>query len=134
MKKRLLAMFALAPAVALAGARVDCHIAYFGDSRIVSAGPTAQPYTVAPVAFERDFLFRLVLRTRPADEAGVTVAVYTPTADGPAMIQQASYPWPPGGGRTHGFTGLQRVFEPVGDAELTYWCEALPGRTRGARR
>lgn len=127
-------MFAFAPAAALAGARVDCHVEHFGEHRVISATPAADPYRVAPVAFERDFLFRLVLRTLPADEAGVTVAVYVPTADGPVMIQQASYPWPPAAGRTHGFTGRQRVFELDTDAELTYWCEAVSGRSRGARR
>lgn len=134
MIKLLLLALMAAPLLAQAGARVDCHTEYLGERRLISAGPTAEPYAVAPVAIDRDFLFRVALREWPADEAGVTVAVYFPGADGPVMIQQAHYPWPPARGGRHGFTGLQQVFEPTTDGELSYWCETVRSRTKEASR
>ena len=47
------------------------------------------------------------------------------TADGPVPLHQARYrpPLPTAApGSLHGFTGLQRVYEPSLGAELQYWC------------
>lgn len=134
MTKRFLTALAAVPVLAHAGPAVVCHTEYLGESRQITAGPTVAPYSVAPVAIDRDFLFQVVLRERPTDEAGVTVAVYFPAADGPVMIQQARYPWPPASGGRYGFTGLQRVFEPLTDGELSYWCETVRSRRMEASR
>ena len=70
------------------------------------------------------FLFRLVFQARPADIAGVRIYTYVDREHGPVPIHQASYALPrPGPRGEHGFTGLQRVYEPVRDSELEFWCE-----------
>ena len=114
----LLAVLAL-PAQA---ARVACHLTYGGETRIVSAAPTSDPYSVAPVAIGSYFLFRIVFRQQPADLAAIKLYTYADRDSGPTIIHQATYPYPPPAG-THGFTGRHFVYEPARDGELQYWCE-----------
>lgn len=119
------------PLAALAGPRIDCHVSNEGETRVIVGRPAQTPYTEPLHAIGDTFLFKLTVQDRPADIAGVSVATYAPgdgKGSGPAMIHQASYPWPPptpGRHARHGFTGLQRVFEPAFDGELEYWCEAV---------
>ena len=41
-------------------------------------------------------------------------------------IHVAEFPYPVAGrGRYYGFTGMQRVYEPMRDDELEYWCETV---------
>ncbi len=134
MKRTLLFLFVAVPACASAAWRIDCHIDFEGEGRVVVSRPVASPYAVASIAVGDIFLFRTVFQDRPADVAGVTIATYRSGDEGPVMIHQASHPWPPAaGGRRarHGFTGLQRVFEPGYDGELEYWCEAVNEGAKG---
>lgn len=113
-------------ASALAGAapRIDCHVTYGGETRIHSATHVDSPYGVEAVAVGSYFLFKLVFQARPADIAGVRIYTYADREHGPVPIHQASYALPrPGLRGEHGFTGLQRVYEPVRDSELEFWCE-----------
>ena len=136
MTRSLLLALAMLPAAALAGPRIDCYVSNEGETRVIVARPAKALYADAQNAIGDTFLFKLSVQDRPADIAGVSIATYAPAAgtqSGPVMIHQASYPWPPprpGRHARHGFTGLQRVFEPVFDGELEYWCEAV---TEGAR-
>ena len=120
-----------APAKLLAGAllaalaisaqaeQVVCHLNYGGQEQLVTASPSDAPYTVKPTPVGSYFLFRIVFRTSPADLAGIKLYTYVDQTSGPALIHQASYPYPV----SQGFTGKQRVYEPVRDSELEYWCE-----------
>ena len=111
---------------ALAGAaqRIDCHVTYGGETRVHSATHVDSPYGVEAVAVGSYFLFKLVFQARPADIAGVRIYTYVDREHGPVPIHQASYVLPrPGPRGEHGFTGLQRVYEPVRDSELEFWCE-----------
>ena len=118
------------PAVLLAAlafpaqaASVACHVTYGGETRVISAGATSDPYSGAPVSLGSYFLFRIVFRQEPADLAGIKLTTYADREDGPVVIHQAAYPYPPSAAAVNGFTGLNLVYEPVRDGELQYWCE-----------
>ena len=75
------------------------------------------------------FQFRVVLQTQPAELAAVKIYTYADRDEGPLLLHQATFPYPPPQpkrGAVYGFTGLQYVYEPVRDGELQYWCEMLP--------
>lgn len=130
---RLFATLAAASLVApvfpaVAAPRVACHYSYGGETRTLRVAPSASPYAVDGIAVGSYFHFRVVLRTRPADLASVEVYTYADRdEDGLALIHQASYPFPPvrQPGRHDGFSGRHRVYEPVRDGELSYWCERV---------
>ena len=112
------------PALAGAAPRIDCHVTYGGETRVHSATHMDSPYGVEAVSVGSYFLFKLVFQARPADIAGVRIYTYVDREHGPVPIHQASYALPRLGLRgEHGFTGLQRVYEPVRDSELEFWCE-----------
>lgn len=124
----LAACLASAALPVLAAPQVACHYSYGGETHTLRAAPSASPYTVDSVPVGSYFHFRVVLRTRPADLASVEVYTYADRdEDGLALIHQASYPFPPARqpGRQYGFSGRHRVYEPVRDGELSYWCERL---------
>ena len=112
------ALFA-ALAISAQAEQVVCHLNYGGQEQLVTASPSDAPYTVKPTPVGSYFLFRIVFRTSPADLAGIKLYTYVDQSSGPALIHQASYPSPV----SQGFTGRQRVYEPVRDSELEYWCE-----------
>lgn len=109
---------------------VVCHITYGGETRHIEARPTDSPYSVAPVAIGSYFLFRIVLRTEPADLAGIKLYTYADHTDGPAIVHQASYAYPANNASSHGFSGLNFVYEPLRDGELEYWCEVMTGEAK----
>lgn len=124
----LAACLASAALPVLATPQVACHYSYGGETHTLRAAPSASPYNVDSVPVGSYFHFRVVLRTRPADLASVEVYTYADRdEDGLALIHQASYPFPPARqpGRQYGFSGRHRVYEPVRDGELSYWCERL---------
>nr|WP_315431292.1 hypothetical protein [uncultured Albidiferax sp.] len=108
---------------------VDCHVSYGGETQVIRAHPAASPYTVAPVSIGSYFMFRLVFERQPADQAAIKLYTYADREppQGAVLLHQADYLYPPApmdkrNGR-YGFTGLQRVYEPIRDGELYYWCE-----------
>ena len=117
------ALITAALALPAHAANVACHLTYGGETRVVSARPTTAPETVAPVAIDSYFLFRIVFRQAPADLAGIKLYTYADRDEGPTIIHQATYPYPPPAATVHGFSGLNFVYEPVRDGELQYWCE-----------
>ena len=119
----LAAMIATAPAMPTQATSVACHVTYGGETRTISAAATTQPLAVAPVSIGAYFLFRIVFRPEPADLAGIKLYTYADRDEGPTIIHQATYAYPPSPAVVHGFTGLNFVYEPVRDGELQYWCE-----------
>lgn len=110
-------------APAMAAEQVACRYTYGGETRVLRADPVASPYGVAPIQVGSYFLFRVVFQTQPADLASIKVYTYADGEDGPVPIYQATYAYPPAAPvGSHGFTGLQRVYEPLRDGELEYWC------------
>ena len=105
-------------------AKLVCHITYGGDTREIVALPVASPYEVNAVQIGSYFLFRAVVQDAPADIASIKLYVYGDTDAGPVLIHQVDHPYPPAVPRDprHGFTGLNRVYEPIRDGELEYWC------------
>ncbi|WP_226416137.1 hypothetical protein [Dechloromonas denitrificans] len=103
---------------------VVCHLSYGGETQVVEARPSTDPYSVAPVAVGSYFLFRIVFRQEPADLAGIKLYAYADRDAGPVLIHQASYRYPLAAALPdYGFSGLHFVYEPVRDGELQYWCE-----------
>ena len=102
---------------------VACHLTYGGETRVVEAAPVADPYTVPTVSLGSYFLFRIVFRDQPADLASIKLTAYADRDEGPTIIHQATYPYPPPSAAVHGFSGLNFIYEPVRDGELQYWCE-----------
>ena len=119
----LAAMIAAAPAMPTQAASIACHVTYGGETRTISAAPTTQPLAVAPIPIGSYFLFRIVFRQEPADLATIKLTTYADRIEGPTIIHQATYAYPPAPAVVHGFTGLNFVYEPVRDGELRYWCE-----------
>ncbi len=58
MKRTLLFLFVAVPACASAAWRIDCHIDFEGEGRVVVSRPVASPYAVASIAVGDIFLFR----------------------------------------------------------------------------
>lgn len=108
--------------------QVTCHVTYGGQTEKISVSPSETPYTVTPKAIGSYFLFRAVFRDTPADLASIKLYTYVDNDVGPTLIHQASYPYPVDNviGQ-NGFTGHQRVYEPIRDSELEYWCELQMG-------
>ncbi len=121
------ALVVAALALPVHAATVACHLTYGGETRIVEAAPVADPYTVPTVSIGSYFLFRIVFRDQPADLAGIKLTIWADRDEGPTIIHQATYSYPPRSAPVHGFSGLNFVYEPVRDGELQYWCE-LKGR------
>ncbi|HSD38958.1 MAG TPA: hypothetical protein VLC92_15705 [Rhodocyclaceae bacterium] len=102
---------------------IACHYTYGGQTKLLEAHPVASPYAVPKIQVGSYFLLRAVWQAEPAAHAAVNIYTYADNSDGPVIIHQASFSWPlPRNGR-YGFTGLQRVYEPMRDGELLYWCE-----------
>lgn len=134
--------WAVSPATQAPPPSVVCHVDYGGEVRHITAPAVDSPYAVAPVEVGSYFLFRAVHQTRPADLASFKVYVLANHDAGPVPIHQAEFPAPerrrqarpPEPQPVHGFTGLHRVYEPVRDGELSYWCgwdAEAPARPRG---
>jgi len=107
---------------ALAAPTLSCHYTYGGEIHTVSQAQhnVAVGYTIAPIPIGSYFLFRPLF-----EPDMVKLYTYVDRPEGPALLHQASFPYP---SATHsrgryGFTGQQRVYEPVRDSELVYWCE-----------
>lgn len=112
---------------------VACHVAYGGETRIVRTDGTRHALDVPPTPIGSYFLFRPVVEVSPAGQPRVQIHTYADSDGGPVPIHQATHDAPrPTGRRIPGFTGLQRVYEPVRDGELAYWCEVERLRRRPA--
>ena len=125
----LLAVFAALPAAA---EQVLCHYTYGGETKTLTAAPVASPYAVKAIDIGSFFHFRVVFQQQPADLASIKVYTYADRDDGPLLIHQATFPYPPPHrGAYYGFSGLHSVHEPVRDGELQYWCELAPATRAG---
>jgi hypothetical protein len=122
-RRCLSALILAALALPTQAASVACHVTYGGETRTISAAATTQPLAVAPVSIGSYFLFRIVFRQEPADLATIKLTTYADRDEGPTIIHQATYAYPPAPAVVHGFTGLNFAYEPVRDGELRYWCE-----------
>lgn len=108
-------------------ASLECHFDYGGERSTQQVEPTPDPYTTPTRRHGSYFLTRTVWEANPGAQAVFKLYVYGDTPDGPVLIQQAEWPLPVFNAATGGFTGLQRVYEPRLDGELTYWCEVRGG-------
>lgn len=122
--------FGLACAAAWAGTpvhhAVTCHVNYGGETQRIDVPATAAPHEVKAVEVGSYFLFRAVNTLNSRVQPQVKVYAYASHERGPTPVHQASYSAAQvrrGDTADAGFTGLQRVYEPVRDGELTYWCE-----------
>ncbi|RIX43527.1 MAG: hypothetical protein D3M94_16390 [Rhodocyclales bacterium GT-UBC] len=107
--------------------RIVCHLNYGGMTQEIEARPSASPYLVAPSPVGTFFLFRIVWRDTPTDLAGIKLYTYANRDEGPAILHQASYPYPLPVERHDDFTGEQRIYEPIRDSELAYRCAFRQG-------
>ena len=118
--------------------QVLCHYTYGGESKTLAALAVASPYAVKAIDIGSFFHFRVVFQNQPADIASIKVYTYADRGDGPLLIHQAAFPYPPTtrAGAPYGFSGLHSIYEPVRDGELQYWCELAPAKrfTKGIRR
>lgn len=119
MSTRPLLVLALLPS--LAGATgITCHYDYGGQRFTLPVAVADDPYRVPAVRVGSYFLFRPLREREPAV---LKVYTYGDSADGPGIVHQGSWLESTANAGSHGFTGLQRVYEPVRDSELEYWCE-----------
>ena len=121
---------ALSGLPAAAEEHVVCHVTYGGETQRVRAEAVTRPYAVAPVSIGSYFLFRIVFEREPAKLAAVKIYTYGARDEGAVPIHVAEFPYPVTVRSRYGFTGIQRVYEPVRDGELQYWCETV--RKKGA--
>jgi hypothetical protein len=108
---------------------VRCHMTYGGATKAFTIPPVRNELD-APVQAEGSyFIFRVVNLVEPIDLAAVKVYVYANADNGPRLIHQGTWmaAETPASGtrRPHGFTGIHKVYEPLRDGELQYWCERL---------
>ena len=107
---------------ALAAPVLLCHYTYGGETHTLRQAQhsVAAGYAIAPTPIGSYLLFRPLIE---AD--AVKLYTYVDHPDGPVLLHQASYPYPANTSARsrYGFTGEQRVYEPVRDSELVYWCE-----------
>ncbi|MBS1210354.1 MAG: hypothetical protein H6R19_2752 [Proteobacteria bacterium] len=113
---------ALLAQVVSAAPTLRCHYTYGGETHTVSQAQhsVAAGYAITPTPIGSYLLFR------PLFEADtVKLYTYVDHPDGPVLLHQARYPYPAAtrSRSRYGFTGEQRVYEPVRDSELVYWCE-----------
>lgn len=115
----------LSPTPLVAAEQVACHVTYGGETQILSATPSSQPYAITPKAIGSLLLFRVVFEALPDAPAAIKVYSYADRNEGVALIHQASYAYPAAtrSQGPFGFTGQQLVYEPLRDGELQYWCE-----------
>ncbi len=127
----LLGALLLGAATARAGTgeMVACHVTYGGETKIVEAGPSDSPYTVAPIKFGSYLQFRIVFLREPADLASIKLYTHAQhdDIDGRPLIHQATYAYPPVPAGRYGFSGLNHVYEPRYGLVLDYWCELREG-------
>lgn len=104
-----------------------CHYLYGGETRTLRASPGESPYTVPAITVGSYFRFRVVIEAEPRELAALKTYVYADRDDGPVLIHQGIFPWPvsEGPAQRFGFSGLHRVYEPVRDGELEYWCSVV---------
>lgn len=121
---------AAACSAAAAAEQLVCEVTYGGETRTVRAAPVASPYTVAPTAIGSYFLFRPVFERPARGPALLKLYTYADREGGPVPIHVAEFAAPVRSHGAHGFTGLQRVYEPVRDGELEYWCALRGGTAR----
>lgn len=121
--RRLLAAMALAVSPIADAQTVACHLTYGGETQIVEATPGNAPYAGTPTAIGSFFLFRIVFVREPADLARINLYIHADLGEAPIPLQHASHPYPASNQERHGFTGLQRIYEPKRESELQYWCE-----------
>jgi hypothetical protein len=109
--------------------KVECYYTYGGETKTLTAFPVSSPYNVGDIAVGSYFRFRLVFQDQPAESAAIKVYTYADRDEGPVLIHQASFPYPPakGAASRYGFSGLHFVYEPVRDGELQYWCRMESG-------
>lgn len=125
----LLAGWAVACGAAGAAEQLVCEVTYGGETRTLRAAPVASPYPVAPTPIGSYFLFRPVFERPAGGAALLKLYTYADRDGGPVPIHVAEFAYPARAQGRHGFTGLQRVYEPVRDGELEYWC-TLRGAVR----
>ena len=129
----VLLLCALGGAYARGAEQVLCHYTYGGETKTLAMpplSPAASPYAVKAIDIGSFFHFRVVFEKTPADSASIKVYTYADRDDGPLLIHQASFPYPPPkhGAARFGFSGLHFVYEPMRDGELQYWCELSSSR------
>lgn len=102
-----------------------CHVSYGGETRAIEARPVDSPYTVPVQEIGSYFLVRMVFQKEPRDLAAIRVYVFANPNGSAVPIHQATHPYPPPPATRpgYGFTGHNRVYEPIRDGELEYWCE-----------
>ena len=126
---------ALPAAFAAPAEQVLCHYTYGGESKTLAALPVASPYAVKAIDIGSFFHFRVVFQNQPVGSASIKVYTYADRDDGPLLVHQATFTYPPQQhvAARYGFSGLHSVHEPVRDGELQYWCELSSGK-RSPRR
>ena len=133
LKCSAIAAVLLATTPAAATEKVVCHYTYGGETQLLGALPVKSPYAVTSIRVGSYFLFRLVFQDAPAESAAIKVYTYVNRDEGPTLIHQASFPYPPANNAAspYGFSGLHFVYEPVRDSELQYWCRMAPNNEAG---
>jgi hypothetical protein len=104
----------------------SCAFTYGGESRLILASATQDPYA-APLhrVFPR-FAARIVNLSSPADLASFALYVYDADAadsDVPVLLHESKYYPPYRNSSAYGFTGLQFAYKTGLGEELSYYCE-----------
>lgn len=104
--------------------QVRCIYNYGGAEGEIVARATTSPYTAPRSKLSNYFSFRIVFQTEPVDLAAINLYTYDERDNGPALVHQARYPYPPAqhANSPYGFTGLNFVYAAPSESELQYWC------------
>jgi len=105
------------------GNPVRCHLTAAGETHIVSSAFSAAVYEDIPLKVGSAFLFRIVAGRDSTGSGSIRLYAYAARKEGPSLIQQVRFRYPPPSASQFGFTGLQSVYESEWESELQYWCE-----------
>jgi hypothetical protein len=111
-------------------AEIACHVMYGGDEEVFIVDPRPEPYE-APL-LKAAYAFRIRLTLEPHTPEGRLFKFYTYRHydEQEVILNEGTYLVPSRSKESaratkavYGFTGLQRIYEPVIERELLYWCE-----------
>ncbi len=105
------------------GATLACHVTYGGETKTLRTPQlttVSAAYELKTEAFGSYFLFRPVFEPEE-----VKLYTYADHPNGPLPLHVARHPHPAAtrSQDKFGFSGEQRIYEPIRDSELAYWCE-----------
>jgi len=108
---------------AQAAPQLRCEVTYAGHTRVLTAQPVSDPYSVEAVDIGGRFFFKMAMVGHAAKLEHILIYVYLNQEPRPVIVQQIKY-LPPfrNGAQPYLLTGEQHVYAGPVERELIYSC------------